>query len=184
MTTLLDATAQTLRALGPRRFSLTAVAETAGVSRGTVHNALGNRENAIKLGLEHLTSEFVASMSAAVAKERSLAGQVAAVAVLICAYRRHADSWRFSEVNENILVLLLGISGDHVMREAIELWTPLVKSARDSGEVGQRVNPKKAAEWIVRMLFSFELLPPVGVNLASPRAVRAFVTDHIIVGLS
>lgn len=184
MPTLLDATAQTLRALGPRRFSLTAVAETAGVSRGTVHNALGTRENAIKVGLEHLASEFVAAMSAAVREEKCLADQVAAVAVLICAYRRRADSWRFSDGGGNVLVLLLGVSGDHVMRQAIELWTPLVKAARDTGEVGTRVQPKKAAEWIVRLLFSFELLPPVGVNLDNPRAVRTFVADHIVSGLS
>lgn len=184
MASVLDATAQTLRALGPRRFSLTAVAETAGVSRGTVHNALGTRENAIKVGLEHLTSEFVASMSAVVDAEKTLADQVAAVAVLICAYRGRADSWRLTDGNENILVLLLGVSGDHVMREAIDLWTPLVKAARDTGEVGVRVSPKKAAEWIVRLLFSFELLPPVGVNLDNPRAVRGFVKDHIIAGLS
>jgi arylsulfatase len=43
---LLAATAETLQRLGARQFSLTAVAEAAGVSRGTVHNALGNRARA------------------------------------------------------------------------------------------------------------------------------------------
>ena len=36
----------------------------------------------------------------------------------------------------------------------------------------------------MRILFSFELLPPMGVNLDSPRAVRRFVTEHIVAGLS
>ena len=33
------------------------------------------------------------------------------------------------------------------------------------------------------MLLSFELLPPIGVNLDSPRAVRRFVSEHIVAGL-
>jgi hypothetical protein len=46
------------------------------------------------------------------------------------------------------------------------------------------VDAARASEWIVRMLLSFELLPPVGVNLNSPRSVKRFVSDHIVAGLS
>lgn len=45
------------------------------------------------------------------------------------------------------------------------------------------VDPQRASEWIVRVLLSFELLPPVGVNIDSPRAVRRFICDHIVAGL-
>jgi len=34
------------------------------------------------------------------------------------------------------------------------------------------------------MLLSFELLPPIGVNLDSARAVRRFVAEHIVEGLT
>ena len=50
---LLAAVTDTLRHLGPRRFSLTAVAEAADVSRGTVHNVLGSRDDAIAIALNH-----------------------------------------------------------------------------------------------------------------------------------
>ena len=63
---LLAATTTTLRRLGPRQFSLTAVAEAAGVSRGTVHNALGSRDAAIKTALDYLASAFVETMAAEV----------------------------------------------------------------------------------------------------------------------
>jgi hypothetical protein len=36
----------------------------------------------------------------------------------------------------------------------------------------------------VRVLLSFELLPPMVVNLESPRAVGKFVSDHIVAGLT
>jgi AcrR family transcriptional regulator len=181
---LLAATTQTLRRLGPRQFSLTAVAEAAGVSRGTVHNALGSRDLAIKTALDHLASVFTDTMAAEVDKESTLADQVAAAAVVICAHRQSSDSVAPRGINESILVLLLRNIGDDLMNRSIELWKPRVRAAQQRAEVGQRVDPGRASEWIVRMLLSFELLPPIGVNLDSPRAVRRFVAEHIVDGLT
>jgi AcrR family transcriptional regulator len=182
--TLLAATTETLRRLGPRQFSLTAVAEAAGVSRGTVHNALGSRDHAIKTALDHLASMFTQTMAAEVDKESALADQVAAAAVVICAHRQSSDSVAPRGINESVLVLLLRNIGEDLMKRSIELWKPRVRAAQKRGEVGAGVDPGRASEWIVRMLLSFELLPPIGVNLDSPRAVRRFVSDHIVGGLA
>jgi AcrR family transcriptional regulator len=182
--TLLAATTQTLRRLGPRQFSLTADAEAAGVSRGTEHNALGSRDHAIKTALDHLASVFTETMAAEVNKESTLADQVAAAAVVVCAHRQSSDSVAPRGINESILVLLLRNIGDDLMKRSIELWKPRVRAAQKRGEVGPGVDPGRASEWIVRMLLSFELLPPIGVNLDSPPAVRRFVADHIVAGLA
>lgn len=181
---LLAAVTETLRRLGPRQFSLTAVAEAAGVSRGTVHNALGSRDAAIKTALDCLASMFVDTMAAEVDRAETLAAKVAAAAVLICAHRQNSDFVSPQSVNEGIVVLLLRNTGDDLMRRAIELWKPLVKAAQRDGEIGKEVDPARASEWIVRVLLSFEVLPPIGVNLDSPRAVRRFVSDHIVAGLT
>ncbi|MFS0899281.1 TetR/AcrR family transcriptional regulator [Mycolicibacterium litorale] len=180
---LLTATTATLRRLGPRQFSLTAVAEEAGVSRGTVHNALGSRDNAIRTALDHLASVFIETMSAEVDRQPTLAAQVAAAAVLVCAHRQRSESVAPRGINESILVLLLRNIGDDLMRRSLELWQPLVRAAQARGEVRSNVDPQRASEWIVRVLLSFELLPPVGVNIDSPRAVRRFICDHIVAGL-
>ncbi|BCI52980.1 putative TetR-family transcriptional regulator [Mycolicibacterium litorale] len=180
---LLTATTATLRRLGPRQFSLTAVAEEAGVSRGTVHNALGSRDNAIRTALDHLASVFIETMSAEVDRQPTLAEQVAAAAVLVCAHRQRSESVAPRGINESILVLLLRNIGDDLMRRSLELWQPLVRAAQARGEVRANVDPQRASEWIVRVLLSFELLPPVGVNIDSPRAVRRFICDHIVAGL-
>ncbi|HYO02116.1 MAG TPA: TetR/AcrR family transcriptional regulator [Mycobacterium sp.] len=181
---LLAATTETLRRLGARQFSLTAVAGAAGVSRGTVHNALGRRDHAIKVGLDHLASTFFDTMAAEVDKADTLAEQVAAAAVLICARRQKSDAVAPRGIDESILLLLLRNIGDDLVGRATELWKPLVKAAQSSGEVGPTVDPAKAGEWIVRILFSFELLPPMGVNIESPRAVKRFVTAHVVAGLT
>jgi AcrR family transcriptional regulator len=181
---LLAATTDTLRRMGPRRFSLTAVAEAAGVSRGTVHNAFGSRDHAIKIALDHLASAFVGGMAAEIDEAGALAEKVSTAAVLICAHRQNSDSIAPGGINESIVVLLLRNTGDDLMRRAIELWKPLVKAAQATGEVGAGVDAARASEWIVRMLLSFELLPPIGVNLDSPRSVKRFVSDHVIAGLT
>lgn len=181
---LLAATANTLRRLGPRQFSLTAVAEAAGVSRGTVHNAFGSRDQAIKAALDHLAATFVDAMAAEVDRHERLTDQVAAAAVLICAHRRDSDFVAAGGINESILVLLLRNTGDDLVARAVALWRQRVKAAQSSGEVGAGVDPTRAGEWIVRVLFSFELLPPMGVNLDNPRAVRTFAADFIIDGLN
>ncbi|MEZ0049641.1 AcrR family transcriptional regulator [Mycobacterium sp. MAA66] len=181
---LLAAAAETLQRLGPRQFSLTAVAEAAGVSRGTVYNALGTREQAITAALDHHASAFVDAMAAQIDQEETLAEQVAAAAVLICAHRQNSPSVPQNGINESIVVLLLRNIGDDLMKRAVELWKPRVKAAQRDGEIGAGIDPARAGEWIVRLLLSFELLPPIGVNLDSPRAVRRFVTDHIVTGLT
>src|SRR5258705_46237 len=79
---------------------------------------------------------------------------------------------------------LLRNIGDDLMKRSIELWKPRIRAAQQRGEVGAGVDPGRASEWIVRMLLSFELLPPIGVNLDSPRAVRRFVAEHIVAGLA
>ncbi|CAJ1506054.1 TetR/AcrR family transcriptional regulator [[Mycobacterium] kokjensenii] len=178
---LLSAAADTLRRLGPRHFSLTAVAEAAGVSRGTAHNILGTRDHAIAAALDQLSTAFIATMAAEVQALDSLADQVAAAAVLIAAHRRASAA---RTVDQSVLVLLLEHGGDDLMQRSVELWRPLVRAAQRRGEVGDTVDAGRAGEWIVRILFSFELLPPMRVNLDSPRAVRRFVRDHIIDGLS
>jgi AcrR family transcriptional regulator len=180
---LLTAATDTLRHLGPRRFSLTAVAEAAGVSRGTVHNILGTRDDAIAAALDHLSAAFIETMAAEVNEQQTLAEQVAAAAVLISAHRRRSAA-EPRAINQGVLVLLLEHGGEELMRRSVGLWMPLVRVAQRSGEVGATLDAGRASEWIVRMLFSFELLPPVRVNLDSPRAVRRFVCEHIVAGLS
>ena len=80
-------------------------------------------------------------------------------------------------------MLLLRNIGDDLMKRSVDLWKPRVRAAQQRGEVDAGVDPARASEWIVRMLLSFELLPPIGVNLDSPRAVRRFVSEHIVAGL-
>src|SRR6476660_1170057 len=104
---LLAATTDTLRRMGPRRFSLTAVAEAAGVSRGTVHNALGSREHATRTALYHLASAFDDATATEIDQAETLAEKVSAAAVLICAHRQNSDSVAPGGINEGIVVLLL-----------------------------------------------------------------------------
>jgi len=101
----------------------------------------------------------------------------------VCAHRQRSDAVSPRGLNESILVLLLRNVGDDLLARSLRLWQPLVRAAQGRGEVRRDVDPARAGEWIVRMLLSFEVLPPMGVNLDNPRAVRRFVAEHIVAGL-
>lgn len=180
---LLKIATDTLRHLGPQRFNLTAVADAAGVSRGTVHNVLGTRNDAIASAFDRLACTFLESMAAEVESELTLAEQVAAAAAMLCAHRRNAEG-RPRAIDQSVLVLLLDHYGEDLMRRSVALWKPLVKAAQLSGEVGDNVDPSRASDWIIRILFSFELLPQVKVDVDDQRELRSFVVDHVVAGLT
>ena len=57
---------------------------------------------------------------------------------------------------------------------------------RDSqrGEVTGGIDADAAAEWILRALFSIELLPPIHVDLTNPDAVRTYFSTYILGGIA
>lgn len=130
---LLTAATDTLRQLGPRRFSLTAVAEAADVSRGTVHNVLGSRDDAIATALNQLAEAFVDTMASDVSKEATLAEQAGAAAVMICAHRQRSEP-RPRGVNQGILVLLVEHGVEVLMRRAIERGSRWSKPRSDQAK--------------------------------------------------
>jgi hypothetical protein len=102
----------------------------------------------------------------------------------LSAHRQSSDSVAPRSINESILVLLLRKHRRRPDEAFHRVVKPKVRSAQQRGEVEPGWIPGGLGEWIVRMLLSFELLPPIGVNLDSPRAVRRFVAEHIVAGLA
>jgi AcrR family transcriptional regulator len=181
---LLAATSATLRRLGPRQFSLTAVAEAAGVSRGTVHNALGSRDHAIKTALDYLASVFTETMAAEVDRSRHWPIRSQPPPLWSARTGRARTRWHRAASMKASSCCCCASIGDDLMKRSIELWKAAGARSATRGEVGAGVDPGRARRWIVRMLLSFELLPPIGVNLDSARAVRRFVAEHIVEGLT
>jgi AcrR family transcriptional regulator len=182
---ILDAAEQAIRQFGFRRASMNDVASMAGVSRGSVYRYFPDRDALVRAVLERMAQRFVASSTASVRRRRTLAAQVAEAAVFI---RTHLDDAILTLMpageDDTLLAALLTTQIEGLLAEFVDFWQPFLVDAAARGEIGDDIDHRRAAEWIVRVMVSFVVMPSVVIDLDDPAAVRAFVHDHIVRGLA
>jgi AcrR family transcriptional regulator len=182
---ILDAAETCMSRLGLRRVSMTDVAVQAGVSRGSVYFHFGDRSTLVDAVLTRMATRFVASSESAVRSRRTLAGQVGEAAVFI---RQHLGdellTLRLPAEGESLLAMLLSVQIDRLLTQWIEFWLPFLDEAERRGEIRTGLDHRRAAEWIVRIMLSFAVMPSVTFDIDEADAVRSFVHDHLIAGLA
>lgn len=181
---LVAAVAQALMRSGTQRFSLSAAADEAKVSRGTIYNWFGGKKEAIDIAMGFLAGAFVDLFAEAVGTKTTLADQVGEAAVRIGDHRAWSDRLDPSLHTTNVLQLILDEHGHELIRRSIDFWAPLVEAARQRGEVAGDLDAEEAAEWIIRALMSIEVLPSIVVDLREPAAVRDYFARFILGGLA
>ena len=181
---ILVAAEQCLTRLGITRLSMTDVAVQARVSRGAVYLHFADRRALIDAVLTRVATRFVASSAEPIRRRRTLVGQVADAAVFI---REHlADSvltLRLPADEESLFATLLTSRLDRMVEEWVDFWLPYLAEAEERGELRHGVDHRQAAEWIVRMMLSFAVMPAVSFDADRPAQVRAFVRSFIVDGL-
>jgi len=175
------AVATTLVRLGMQRFSLSAAAEQAAVSRSTLYNWFGDKQTAIEAAFDYLAEQFISLFAVAVQTESTLAGQVGQAAAAVSEHRSWADPLALHTTD--LLDMILDERGDDLMRRAVAFWSPFIEDAQRRKEIGRTVDVDEAAEWIIRALISIELLPPMRVDLKNPSAVRKYFSAYIMGGI-
>jgi AcrR family transcriptional regulator len=180
---ILAAAEQCMARLGIARFSMADVAAQAGVSRGAVYLHFADRRALVDAVLARAADRFVASSAEAVGRRRTLAGQVAEAAVFI---RQHLGdrvlTLRLPADEETLFATLLTSRMEHLVLEWIEFWLPHLAAAEQRGEIRAGVDHRQAAEWIVRMMLSFAVMPAVSFDADQPAQVRAFVRAFVVDG--
>lgn len=175
------AVAMTLVRLGMQRFSLSAAAEQAAVSRSTLYNWFGDKQTAVEAAFDYLAEQFISLFAVAVRTEDTLAGQVGQAAAAVSEHRSWADPLALHTTD--LLDMILDERGDDLMRRAIEFWRPLIEDAQSRKEIRGDLDVDHTAEWIIRALISIELLPPMRVDLKDPEAVRQYFSAYIMGGI-
>jgi AcrR family transcriptional regulator len=167
------------------RVSMRDVAAEAGLSRGTVYRYFADRDALVAAVVERTADRFVAASAADVDAEATLADQVAAAAVFI---RRHlgdeALTLRLPGARDSLLATVLGAGSDRLVERWDAFWLPRLAAAAARGEVRSDLDHRQAAEWIVRLMLSFAVLPSAVVDLDDSEAVRSFVRGHIVRGFA
>ncbi|SKT71935.1 TetR/AcrR family transcriptional regulator [Mycobacteroides abscessus] len=181
---IVAAVAQTLVRSGIQRFSLSAAADEAGVSRGTIYNWFGGKKEAIDVAVGFIAGAFIELFAGAVSAKTTLTDQVGEAAVRISDHRAWSDRLDPTLHVSNVLELVLEECGDDLMRRSVEFWVPQVEAAKHRGEIGGDVDATEAAEWIMRTLMSIEVLPAISMDLKDPNRVRGYFSRFILRGLA
>jgi AcrR family transcriptional regulator len=181
---ILVAAEQCMARLGVSRLSITDVATQAGVSRGAVYLHFADRQDLLDAVRTRTASRFVASSALAVGRRRTLEAQVAEGAVFIRTHLRDSVlTLRLPADEESLLAALLTSRVEHLVEEWVAFWLPYLADAADRGEIRPDLNHRQAAEWIVRIMLSFAVMPSVTFDIDRPDQVRAFVRTFIVGGL-
>ncbi|WP_026303156.1 TetR/AcrR family transcriptional regulator [Jongsikchunia kroppenstedtii] len=178
------AVAQTLMRLGLQRFSLSAAADQARVSRGTMYNWFGGKQDAIDVGVRYMASAFIDMLGVAVGEQDSLRDEIGAAAAALSEHRRWSDQLDPTMHTSGLLELVFEVCGDDLMQRSVEFWVPRIKLAKTRGEVDADLPTEAAADWIIRGLMSIEVLPVTAVDLSKPEAVREHFSRFIMGGLA
>jgi AcrR family transcriptional regulator len=182
---ILDAGEQAVRRFGLRRVSMAEVAELARVSRGSVYRYFPDRDTLVAAVLRRTAQRFVESSAGSVRRRRTLAAQVAEAAVFIREHMRDPSLTLPALGGEDaLLATLLAAHVDGLVAEWVEFWQPLLAEAATRGEIRDGLDHREVAEWIVRIMLSFAVMPSVVIDLDDAAAVRRFVQDHIVRGLA
>lgn len=181
---IVAAVAQTLMRLGLRRFSLSAAADQARVSRGTMYNWFGSKQDAIDVGVQYMASAFIELLGGAVGEQDSLRDEIGLAAAAMSEHRRWSDQLDPTLHTSGLLELVFEVCGDDLMRRSVAFWVPRIDAAKARGEVDPTLASEAAADWIIRGLMSIEVLPMSAVDLAAPELVRAHFSRLIMGGLA
>jgi AcrR family transcriptional regulator len=175
---------QCMARLGMTRFSMHDVAAQAGLSRGAVYLYFSDRSALVDAVLVRAAHRFVSSSADVINRRRTLAAQVAEAAVFI---RQHLGdqvlTLRLPADEETLFATLLTSRMEQLVQEWVGFWLPYLAEAEQRGELRRGVDHRQAAEWIVRMMLSFAVMPAVSFNADRPDQVRSFVRAFIIAGL-
>jgi AcrR family transcriptional regulator len=177
---VVDALLRCVARWGLTKTTLDDVAREAGCSRATVYRLFPGGRDAIVLRAVALESlRFHQGLAGAVAGTDDLEEVVVAGVTYAARFLRDHDALRFLLAHEPEL-LLPRIAFAHmsdVLRALSGRAAPLLAPF-----VGDAEAPR-AAEWLARIVLSYEMAPDPRVDLCDSDAVRALVRDFVLPGL-
>jgi AcrR family transcriptional regulator len=149
-----------------------------------VYLHFADRQALVDAVLARAADRFVASSAETVGRRRTLAAQVAEAAVFIRAHLGDRMlTLRLPADEETVYATLLTSRIEHLLGQWIDFWLPYLADAEARDEIRRGIDHRQAAEWIVRMMLSFAVMPAASFDDDRPEQVRAFVRAFIISGL-
>ncbi|MEU5883548.1 helix-turn-helix domain-containing protein [Spirillospora sp. NPDC047279] len=177
---VLDAAERCMSRYGLQRVSMNDVAVEAGVSRGTVYRYFPARDDLVTAVLDRTAHAFVRASEPWVDAGPTLADQVAEAVLFVLAHRDDAAfTLELPARTDSLLAILLSVRIEPLLSAWVDFWGPRLAAAEARGELRAGLDPRRTGEWIVRLCFTFAVMPSVAVDVGDPADVRRFVRLHL-----
>jgi AcrR family transcriptional regulator len=177
---ILDAALELVAASGLRNLTMDDAASRAGVGRMTVYRRFGDREGLIDALAARETRRCLAELDRAVDPslpiEEGIARGLTASLHLI---RSHPLLDRFARHEPEAALGALNAGEGAILRMGTAFVASRIAAAKSRGDIAASVDVTHAAELLVRLGFSFLLMPDSSLSLDDPEAAAREVEDLI-----
>ncbi|GLX02654.1 TetR/AcrR family transcriptional regulator [Microtetraspora sp. NBRC 16547] len=181
---ILETAGELLKRLGRDKVSMSDVARTASVARGTLYRYFESREVLLEALSKRNADHFFEDLSRAFKAHDLLSGQLGEFSERIMLSIQPSSDVPSS--NNHIAMLhMLETQSDHALLRTAKFLRPYLEAARDRGEVREDIDVVDASEWLARILLSFTVFQAsVSDRTDTPRSVSLFVQRYAIDGLA
>jgi TetR/AcrR family transcriptional regulator, repressor for uid operon len=177
---ILDAALALSAASGLRHLTMDDVARRAGVGRMTVYRRFSDRDGLVDALVVRETRRCLAALDGAADAGQPIADQVAAGFVTsLRLATEHPLLARLARVEPEVVLEFLNTGPDGVFGAAVAFLSHRLRESQDAGVLPRGLDVDVATELLVRLAFSFVLVPRSGLPLDDDDRLRAIARAHL-----
>jgi len=161
------------------------IAREADLSRGTLYRYFQDKDKLFGVVTRYETQRFLDDVLDGTNSLGSLDAKISAMTTAAIQYvDENPTNASMIASDPQAFAAAVSTGARDLLEMAIETVEPMVVDAIATGEVRTDVDAPQAAEWIVRMVLSLISTPSVTFDRSDPEAVRSFVHQFLLPGLS
>jgi AcrR family transcriptional regulator len=180
---VLAATERCLRRSGIRRTTMSEIAAEAGLSRAWLYKNFPDKASLIVAALVQTDEAFWAQAHARVSSCHGVAALVAEAVRISRQRRPRALLLQLKAEEPEAFVETVGTGLGQMMPGMALFWHRYLEAARSRGEVRADIDVTRAAEWVMRIVYSLVTVPGAAVDVDDPESLLRFVDEFLVAGL-
>jgi AcrR family transcriptional regulator len=180
---LLSAAARRFVAVGLRKTTMEDIAREARAGKATLYRHFANKDALIDALLAREAARLERRLQAAADEHADASARIEAAFVTgVSFFVEHPVMTKGRDEEPGILLPRITANGGPLVVKGLELFTRLIEEGVETGEL-RAVEPRAAAEVIMRLILSYFSFPPMHVRVEDPDEARSFAHALVAGGL-
>ena len=180
---LLSAAARRFVAVGLRKTTMEDVAREARAGKATLYRHFANKDAVIDALLAREAARLERRLQAAADEQVDAGGRIEAAFVAgVSFFVEHPVLTKGRDEEPGILLPRITADGGPLVVKGLDLFERLIAEGVRAGEL-REVEPRAAAEVVMRLILSYFSFPPMHVRVDDPEEAQAFAHGLVAGGL-